>query len=85
MSLATAYEGVFSETFSLEIDLKPTLRIIRHNIPPFIPLNCLAEQSHWQTDLRTFLDTLSQHLNAYIGRKEQLKLVKVPFLWSGVC
>lgn len=77
VSLATAYEGVFLETFNLEIDLK-TMRIIRHNIPPYIPLNSLAEQSNLQTNLRTFLDTLSQHLNAFSGRKQQLKLVKVP-------
>ncbi|XP_041809429.1 centromere protein O [Chelmon rostratus] len=75
VSLATAYEGVFLETFNLEIDLK-TMRIIRHNIPPYIPLNSLAEQSNLQTNLRTFLDTLSQHLNAFSGRKQQLKLVK---------
>ncbi|XP_076605216.1 centromere protein O [Chaetodon auriga] len=76
VSLATAYEGVFLETYNLEIDLKPTMRISRHNIPPYIPLNSLAEQSNLQTDLRTFLDTLSQHLNAFAGRKQQLKLVK---------
>ncbi|XP_070835609.1 centromere protein O [Chaetodon trifascialis] len=76
VSLATSYEGVFLETYNLEIDLKPTVRISRHNIPPYIPLNSLAEQSNLQTDLRTFLDTLSQHLNAFAGRKQQLKLVK---------
>lgn len=76
VSLATSYEGVFLETYNLEIDLKPTMRISRHNIPPYIPLNSLAEQSNLQTDLRTFLDTLSQHLNAFAGRKQQLKLVK---------
>lgn len=78
MSIATAYEDVFLDTFNLEIDLKPTVKINRHNIPPFIPLNNLAEQNNMQTDLRVFLDTLSQHLNAFAGRKQQLKLVKVP-------
>lgn len=76
VSLATAYEGVCLETYNLELDLRPTLRISRHNIPPFIPLNSLAEQSHMQTNMRTFLDTLSQHLNAFAGRKHQQKLVK---------
>ncbi|KAM9341521.1 centromere protein O [Symphorus nematophorus] len=76
VSLPTAYDGVFLETYNLEINLKPTLTISRHNIPPFIPLNGLAEQSTLQTDIRTFLDTLSQHLNAFAGRKQQLKLVK---------
>ncbi|XP_070777105.1 centromere protein O [Enoplosus armatus] len=76
VSLATAYQGVYLETYNLEMDLKPTLRISRHNIPPFIPLNSLAKQSDMHTDVRTFLDTLSQHLNAFVGRKQQLKLVK---------
>ncbi|KAM7403492.1 hypothetical protein PAMA_004108 [Pampus argenteus] len=76
VSLATAYEGTYLDMFNLEIDLKPTLRICRHNIPPFIPLNSIAEQSNMQTDIRAFLDTLSQHLNAFAGRKHQLKLVK---------
>ncbi|XP_070698994.1 centromere protein O [Pempheris klunzingeri] len=76
VSLATAYDDVYLETYNLEMDLKPKLRIIRHNIPPFIPLNSLVEQSNMQTDTRTFLETLSQHLNAFTGRKQQLKLVK---------
>lgn len=78
VSLATAYDGVFLETYNLEIDLKPTLRISRHNVPPFIPLNSLAEQNNLQTNIRTFLDTLSRHLNAFAARKQQLELVKVP-------
>ncbi|KAM3871174.1 centromere protein O [Diretmus argenteus] len=76
ISLPTAYDGVYLDTYNLEIDLAPTLRISRHNIPPFIPLNSLAEQSNMQTDIRAFLDTLSQHLHAFAGRKQQLKLVK---------
>lgn len=78
VSIATAYEDVLLETFHLEIDLKPTVKISRHNIPPFIPLSSLAEQNNMQTDMRAFLDTLSQHLNAFAGRKQQLRLVKVP-------
>ncbi|XP_062252548.1 centromere protein O [Platichthys flesus] len=76
VSVATAYEGVCLETYNLEMDLKPTLRICRHNVPPFVPLSGLAEQGDMQTDIRAFLDTLSQHLNAFAGRKQQLKLVK---------
>lgn len=68
------------ETYNLELNLKPKMSIARHDIPPFIPLKSLEEESNFQTDLRSFLDTLSQHLNAYVGRKEQLRLVKVPVL-----
>lgn len=80
ISLATAYNDVFMETYNLELNLKPKMTIGRHDIPPFIPLKRLEEESNFQTDLRSFLDTLGQHLNAYVGRKEQLRLVKVPVL-----
>lgn len=80
ISLATAYNGVFFETYNLELNLRPIIKIGRHNIPPFIPLKRLEEDSNFQTDLMVFLDTLSQHLNAYVGRKEQLRLIKVPGL-----
>lgn len=85
VSLATGYRGALLESYSLEMELKPTLRISRHNIPPFVPLNSLAERSDLQSDTRTFLDALSQHLNAYVGRRQQLKLVKVPLFTSTAC
>ncbi|XP_017277098.1 centromere protein O isoform X2 [Kryptolebias marmoratus] len=74
VSLATAYEGVYLDTYNLEIDFKPKVRLGRHNIPPFIPLSVLSEQSDLQAGMRAFLDTLSQHLNAFVGRRQQLKL-----------
>ncbi|KAM3594342.1 uncharacterized protein V6R79_006138 [Siganus canaliculatus] len=76
VSLATSYEGVFLKTYNLEIDLKPAVRISRHDIPPFIPLSSLAEKNNLQTNMRVFLDVLSQHLNGFAGRSQQLKLVK---------
>ncbi|XP_053700839.1 centromere protein O [Synchiropus splendidus] len=75
VSLATAYEGTYMDTYYLEMRLQPTLRIQRHNIPPFIPLNSIAEQN-METDMQLFLSILNQHLNAFAGRKQQLKLVK---------
>lgn len=77
MSLVTAYEGVYLETYNVELNLKPKMRITRHNVPPFVPLNSLVEQNDKQTDVRVFLDSLSKHLNGFAGRKQQLKLVKV--------
>ncbi|XP_069567805.1 centromere protein O [Brachyistius frenatus] len=76
VSVATAYQGVYLDTYNLEIDLRPAVRIARHNVPPFVPLKRLAEQSGMQTDLRTFLDLLSQNLNGFSGRCRQLQLVK---------
>ncbi|KAM9777459.1 centromere protein O [Neosynchiropus ocellatus] len=75
VSLATAYEGTYMDTYYLEMRLQPTLRIQRHNIPPFIPLARIAEQN-MQTDMQSFLSVLNQHLNAFAGRKQQLRLVK---------
>ncbi|XP_013881762.1 centromere protein O [Austrofundulus limnaeus] len=76
VSLATAYEGVYLDTYNLEIDLKPRVRVSRHSVPPFIPLNALIEHSDLQVDLRGFLDSLSRHLNAFVGRRQQRRLVK---------
>ncbi|XP_015254646.1 PREDICTED: centromere protein O [Cyprinodon variegatus] len=77
-TLTTVYDGVYLSSYNLEMDVKPRVRISRHNIPPFIPLDDLATKSNLQTNIRAFLDTVSQHLNAYEGRKQQLNLVKVP-------
>ncbi|XP_023694897.1 centromere protein O [Paramormyrops kingsleyae] len=74
-SLATAFEGRYLETYNLEVDLARTIRICRHNVPPFIPLEKLAQQN-LQEDIKAFLVTLSQHLNAFAGRQEQVRLVK---------
>ncbi|XP_033988066.1 centromere protein O-like isoform X3 [Trematomus bernacchii] len=76
VSIATAFEGVYLETFSLEFDVKPALRLVRHDVPPFIPLTLLIEQSRIQTDIRTLLDPLSRQLNAFTARKRQLQLLK---------
>lgn len=76
VSIATAFEGVYLETFNLEFDVKPALRLVRHDVPPFIPLTLLIEQSRIQTDIWTLLDPLSRQLNAFTARKRQLQLLK---------
>ncbi|KAK7904228.1 hypothetical protein WMY93_016835 [Mugilogobius chulae] len=75
-SLATAYQGNILETYNIEICLSKPLRILRHNIPPFIPVEALAEEENMQKNVRGFLDALSLHLNGFAARKQQLKLVK---------
>ncbi|NXL24708.1 CENPO protein, partial [Setophaga kirtlandii] len=52
------------------------LRIRRHSIPPFIPLQGLARE-FLPGKLREFLARLSQHLNAFVARREQLRLLQV--------
>ncbi|KAK0153666.1 Centromere protein O [Merluccius polli] len=77
VSIATSYEGVYLERYTLEIDVAPKLRVARHDIPPFVALPRLVERGGpLQTQIRGFLGALSRHLDAYAGRKQQLKLVK---------
>ncbi|XP_066524788.1 centromere protein O [Hoplias malabaricus] len=75
VSFHTAYEGVYLETYNVEMDLTRTVQISRHNIPPCIPLERLAKEN-LQTDFKAFLETLSLHLSALAGRKQQILLIK---------
>ncbi|KAG5857242.1 centromere protein O isoform X2 [Anguilla anguilla] len=81
ISIATAFEGLYLETYNLELDLGHVVQICRHNIPPFIPLEKLA-QVHLQTDLMDFLSALSDHLNAFAGRRQQVCLIQEVLLGS---
>ncbi|NXM05421.1 CENPO protein, partial [Tyrannus savana] len=46
------------------------LRIQRHSIPAFIPLERLSRE-FLPRDLRRFLDLLCQHLNGFVARRFQ--------------
>lgn len=76
VSFHTAFEGVCLETYYMEVDLTRKVQISRHNIPPCIPLEKLAKEN-LQTDFKGFLQTLSLHLNALAGRKQQISLIEV--------
>ncbi|XP_077588250.1 centromere protein O [Stigmatopora nigra] len=84
VALTTAYNGTYFDTYNLELKVKPTLKIIRHNVPPFIPLSELTEQAATRDDIRGFLDELSTYLNAFVGRRQQLSLVKELHPWVAV-
>ncbi|GAA6109360.1 centromere protein O [Tachysurus ichikawai] len=75
VSFHTAFEGVCLETYYMEVDLTRKVQISRHNIPPCIPLEKLAKEN-LQTDFKGFLQTLSLHLNALAGRKQQISLIE---------
>ncbi|XP_077094869.1 centromere protein O isoform X1 [Siphateles boraxobius] len=75
VSFHTAFEGVYLDTYNMELDLTRTVQISRHNIPPSLPLESFAKQN-LQKDLKAFLQTLSQNLNALSGRRQQVSLVK---------
>ncbi|NXB61122.1 CENPO protein, partial [Struthidea cinerea] len=81
VSFHTAFEGSFLDSFHLELLLRPEsreFRIRRHSIPPFIPLEQLSRK-FLPSDLRGFLDALFRHLNAFVGRRQQLEQFQEQF------
>ncbi|NXE54352.1 CENPO protein, partial [Casuarius casuarius] len=68
--ISTAYEGTYLDSYHLDLITKPEVQIRRHSVPVFIPLEQLAKK-YLQTDIRRFLSALSDHLNAYAGRRYQ--------------
>ncbi|PKU29682.1 hypothetical protein llap_20013 [Limosa lapponica baueri] len=68
--ISTAYEGTYLDSYHLDLLTKPEVQIYRHSLPTFIPLQQIAKK-YLQTDIRRFLTVLSDHLNAYAGRRYQ--------------
>ncbi|KFR15310.1 Centromere protein O, partial [Opisthocomus hoazin] len=68
--ISTAYEGTYLDSYYLDLLTKPEVRIHRHSVPTFIPLEQIAKK-HLETDIRRFLSVLADHLNAYVGRRHQ--------------
>lgn len=75
--ISTAYEGTYLHSYYLDVLTKPEVQIQRHSVPTFIPLEQIARR-HLQTDIRRFLAVLSDHLNAYAGRRYQADQLQVP-------
>ncbi|KFU97351.1 Centromere protein O, partial [Pterocles gutturalis] len=69
-SISTAYEGTYLDSYHLDLLTQPEVRIQRHSVPIFIPLEQIAKK-YLQTDIRRFMSVLSDHLNAYVGRRYQ--------------
>lgn len=82
-SISTAYEGTYLDSYYLDLLTKPAVRIHRHSVPIFIPLEQISKR-YLQTDIRRFLSVLSDHLNAYAGRKYQADQLQVPVLTAGL-
>ncbi|CAI5771498.1 centromere protein O [Podarcis lilfordi] len=70
LCISTAFEGTYLDSYYLDLHIHQPVRILRHSVPPFIPLEHIARK-HLQTDIKRFLSVLSNHLNAYAGRKFQ--------------
>ncbi|XP_059841395.1 centromere protein O isoform X2 [Hypanus sabinus] len=71
-SISTAYENTYLESYYLDIQVQHPRRVIRHNVPAFIPVEQMA-QAFLQKDLAYFLGALHKALNAYVGRRYQLE------------
>ncbi|XP_071598366.1 centromere protein O [Heliangelus exortis] len=76
--ISTAYEGTYLDFYYLDLLTKPAVRIHRHSIPTFIPLEQISKK-FLQTDIRRFLALLSDHLNAYVGRRHQAEQLQEHF------
>ncbi|XP_059907569.1 centromere protein O [Gadus macrocephalus] len=77
VSVATSYEGVYLERYSLEMVVAPAVQIVRHDVPVFVPLARLAEKDGaLQHHLTGFLGELGRLLDGYAGRRQQLRLLK---------
>ncbi|XP_010581474.1 centromere protein O [Haliaeetus albicilla] len=68
--ISTAYESTYLDSYYVHLLVKPEVQIHQHSVPTFIPLEQIAKQ-YLQTDIGRFLSVLSDHLNAYAGRKYQ--------------
>ncbi|XP_040984664.1 centromere protein O isoform X3 [Aquila chrysaetos chrysaetos] len=68
--ISTAYESTYLDSYYVHLLVKPEVQIYQHSVPTFIPLEEIAKK-YLQTDIGRFLSVLSDHLNAYAGRKYQ--------------
>ncbi|XP_056669107.1 centromere protein O isoform X3 [Monodelphis domestica] len=67
---STAFEGNILDSYYVDLIIQEPLKIHRHSIPVFIPLEQIAAK-YLQSDFQRFMFSLSEHLNAYSGRKYQ--------------
>ncbi|XP_060687165.1 centromere protein O isoform X2 [Hemiscyllium ocellatum] len=74
--ISTAYEGIYLDSYYLDIHTKHPRKIIQHNIPAFIPLEQTARM-YLQNDLGQFVDVLRDALNAYASRRYQVEQLQV--------
>nr|XP_006116787.1 centromere protein O isoform X1 [Pelodiscus sinensis]XP_025037277.1 centromere protein O isoform X1 [Pelodiscus sinensis]XP_025037278.1 centromere protein O isoform X1 [Pelodiscus sinensis] len=68
--ISTAYERTYLDSYYLDLLIQQPVQIRHHSVPIFIPLEEIAKK-YLQTDIKRFLAMLSEHLNAYAGRKYQ--------------
>ncbi|XP_043551150.1 centromere protein O isoform X1 [Chiloscyllium plagiosum] len=76
--ISTAHEGIYLDSYYLDIHTKHPCKIIQHNIPAFIPLEQTARK-YLQNDLGQFMDVLRDALNAYASRRYQVEQLQVHY------
>lgn len=74
----TAFEGNLLDSYFMDIVIQKPLRIHRHSIPVFIPLEEISAK-YLQTNIQHFLFSLCEYLNAYSGRKYQADRLQSDF------
>ncbi|XP_063118544.1 centromere protein O isoform X5 [Rattus norvegicus] len=76
--ISTAFEGNLLDSYFVDLAIEKPLRIHHHSIPAFIPLEKIAT-AYLQTDVQRLLFSLSEYLNAYVGRKYQADQLESDF------
>ncbi|XP_039566161.1 centromere protein O-like, partial [Passer montanus] len=81
VSFHTSFEGSYLDCFHLELQGSREcrdsreFRVLRHSIPPFIPLQGLAQELLPHSP-RRFLALLARLLGAFVARRHQLHLLQ---------
>nr|XP_056709606.1 centromere protein O [Euleptes europaea] len=78
LCINTAFEGTYLDSYYLYLRIQQPVQIQRHTVPAFIPLKQIADE-YLQTDIKRFFSVLSDHLNAYVGRKFQAQQLQEHF------
>ncbi|XP_068678175.1 centromere protein O-like [Montipora foliosa] len=70
----TFFNARYHEPYYIEVDLEDSeLKINKHTVPYFIPIDTIS-QRYLNTDIKKFFMVISEHLNAYVARREQVQL-----------
>jgi len=71
--LETCFEGYYYEHYQiyLELDRNQKLKVSHHTIPYFVPLDRIQKR-YLNSNIKTFIHTVSDYLNCYVARRQQL-------------
>jgi len=70
----TFFNCRYHEPYYVEVELRDnTLEIHKHTVPYFIPIDTISQQ-YLNSDIKKFFMVISEHLNAFVARREQVHL-----------